>query len=393
MKFRTFALACTAAISADPAAAHHSFAMFDANKTVTLQGTVKEFQWTNPHSWVLLDVANARGQTELWTIESGAPAGLARKGWGPKTLTPGMKVALTIHPLKDGTHGGQFLTVKLPDGAQRALVFAQGALPAIYPALPATVGTSPGIPALASAAGGWAKVADDFQPPLSGPGPVSFDKAHPYVPNNLRGTQAMVRIADLSNPILKPWAVARMKKANEDAAAGREAFEARASCQPGGVPGFLLMGRVNPLYFVQTPKEVLMMNEGGPEIRHVYLNAPHSANPKPSAYGESVGHYEGGDTLVVDTIGLSDNTFVDNYRTPHTTALHVVERFKWADRGKTLEVSVSVDDPGAFNMAWSARQTYHPSLPKPFLETICAENNRRIDASVSAIPRAERPDF
>ena len=203
----------------------------------------------------------------------------------------------------------------------------------------------------------------------------------------------MVRIADLSNPILMPWAVARMRKANEDAAAGRDAFEARASCRPGGVPGFLLMGRVTPLYFIQTPKEVIMMNEGGPEIRRIYLNVPHSANPKPSAYGESVGHYENGDTLVVDTVGLSDDTFVDNYRTPHTTALHVVERFKWTEGGKTLDVSISVDDPGAFNMAWSASQTYHPALPKPFLETICAENNRRIDASVSAIPRAERPDF
>jgi len=70
-----------------------------------------------------------------------------------------------------------------------------------------------------------------------------------------------------------------------------------------------------------------------------------------------------------------------------------VERYKWTEGGKTLEVSFSVDDPGAFNMAWSARQTYHPSLPKPFLETICAENNRRIDASVSAIPRAAKPDF
>ena len=96
---------------------------------------------------------------------------------------------------------------------------------------------------------------------------------------------------------------------------------------------------------------------------------------------------------MVDTVGLSDDTFVDNYRTPHTTALHVVERFRWADGGKTLDVSISVDDPGAFNMAWSARQIYHPSLPKPFLETICAENNRRIDASVSAIPRAEKSDF
>jgi len=251
-----------------------------------------------------------------------------------------------------------------------------------------------GIPKLASADFGWSKVADDFQAPVSGPGPVTFEKAHPYIPNNDRGEQVTVRIADLTNPILKPWAIEQMRKSNQDAASGKEAYEARASCHPGGVPGFLVMGRVNPLYFVQTPKEVVLINEGGPEVRRVFLNVPHSARPKPSPYGESVGHYENGDTLVIDTIGLSANTFIDNYRTPHTTELHVVERFRLTDDGKTLQVSISVDDPGTFNMAWSARQTYHRSHEEPMLETICAENNSVIfDAAVSSIPQAGKPDF
>ncbi len=99
-----------------PAFAHHSFAMFDAEKKVTLNGTVKEFQWTNPHSWILIMVPNAAGTPEQWAIELGAPGGLARQGWVPKTLTPGMKVSAVIHPLKDGTHGGQFMAVTLPDG-------------------------------------------------------------------------------------------------------------------------------------------------------------------------------------------------------------------------------------------------------------------------------------
>ena len=264
----------------------------------------------------------------------------------------------------------------------------------VTPVTSASAAGEAGIPALASHDFGWAKAADDFQAPLSGPGPVTFEKAHPYIPNNDKDVQVTVRIADLTNPILKPWAIERMRKANADAAAGKEAYEARASCHPGGVPGFLVMGRVNPLYFVQTPKEVVMINEGGPEVRRVHMNVPHSANPKPSPYGESVGHYEGGDTLVVDTIGLSDDTYVDNYRTPHTTALHVIERFKMTDGGKTLQVSITVEDPGAFNMAWSARQTYRRNHEEPMLETICAENNSVIfDAAVSAIPEAKKPDF
>src|SRR6185436_9223191 len=182
---------------------------------------------------------------------------------------------------------------------------------------------------------------------------------------------------------LKPWVIEKMREQNVLAAAGKRAFEARASCRPGGVPGFLVMGRVNPLYFVQGKNQVVMMNEGGPEVRRVYLNVPHSAKPKVSPYGESVGHYEGGDTLVIDTIGLSDDTFIDNYRTPHTTALHVIERFRLADDGKTIDVSIKVEDPGAFNMAWSARQTYHRAEEAPMLETICAENNSVIfDAAV-----------
>jgi Family of unknown function (DUF6152) len=120
MKVRALATAgiVTLGVYAIPAVAHHSFAMFDAAKTVTLEGSVKEFQWTNPHAWIMLNVANQQGQAEQWAIELNGPSGLARDGWKPKTLTPGMSVSVTIHPLRDGTNGGQFLTVKLPDGSQ-----------------------------------------------------------------------------------------------------------------------------------------------------------------------------------------------------------------------------------------------------------------------------------
>jgi hypothetical protein len=253
--------------------------------------------------------------------------------------------------------------------------------------------TKTAIPRLESAAVGWSKIADDFQPAQSGPGPVTYAKDHPYVPNNGNGKQVTFRIADLTNPILKPWAIDKMREQNELAAAGKRAYEARASCRPGGVPGFLVMGRVNPLYFVQGKSEVLLINEGGPEVRHVFLDVPHSPHPRISAYGESVGHYEGGDTLVVDTIGLSDDTYIDNYRTPHTTQLHVVERFQLTEGGNTLQVAIHIEDPGAFNTPWSARQTYHRTRKGVMEETVCAENNIAFDASVSEIPKADKPDF
>jgi len=112
MKIKALGLAILAVSAcAVPALAHHSFAMFDAEKSVALEGTVKEFQWTNPHAWILMTVGS-----DQWAIEMGGPGGLARQGWLPKTLTPGMKISAIIHPLKDGTHGGQFMAVTLPDG-------------------------------------------------------------------------------------------------------------------------------------------------------------------------------------------------------------------------------------------------------------------------------------
>ncbi len=117
MKIKVLGLAGIAvAMSAISAFAHHSFAMFDPENKVMLEGTVKDFQWTNPHAWILLTVDNAQGQPEQWAIEMGGPSALARQGWLPKTLKPGMKVQAVIHPLRDGSAGGQFMAVTLPDG-------------------------------------------------------------------------------------------------------------------------------------------------------------------------------------------------------------------------------------------------------------------------------------
>ena len=105
------------AIPSVPSVAHHSFAMFDAGTISTLEGTVKEFQWTNPHAWILLMAKNAEGQEVQWAIEMNGPTGLARQGWLPKTLTPGMPVKVVIHPLRDSGAG---LTSLLPFSAARA---------------------------------------------------------------------------------------------------------------------------------------------------------------------------------------------------------------------------------------------------------------------------------
>jgi hypothetical protein len=125
-----------AALCAIPAVAHHSFAMFDAEKQLTIEGTVKEFQWTNPHSWIHVMVPDAAGKQVQWSVELGSPAGLVRQGWVPKTLTPGMNVKLLIHPLRDGNPGGQFLQVTLPDGKQLGDPSTRGRRPQGEPPAP-----------------------------------------------------------------------------------------------------------------------------------------------------------------------------------------------------------------------------------------------------------------
>jgi hypothetical protein len=97
---------------------HHSFAMFDALHEKTLIGTIKEFQWTNPHTWVWLDIPGTNAaNSEEWGIEGMSPNFLGRRGWSRTTLKPGDKVTVIIHPLKDGSKGGSFLKVTLPDGS------------------------------------------------------------------------------------------------------------------------------------------------------------------------------------------------------------------------------------------------------------------------------------
>lgn len=104
-------LLCTAAL------AHHSFAMFDQSRQVSLKGTVREFQWTNPHAFIHLDVTNASGGTDTWQVELNSPNNLKRQGWKSSSLKPGDQVTLILNPLKDGTKGGLFVAVTLPDGS------------------------------------------------------------------------------------------------------------------------------------------------------------------------------------------------------------------------------------------------------------------------------------
>ena len=101
---------------AAPVLAHHSGAGIDRTKTVTVEGIVKDFRWTNPHSWIDLEVANPKGTTDVWSIEMNPPPYLIRAGWKSSTLKAGDKVSVTLNPQRNGDPGGIFVSVTLADG-------------------------------------------------------------------------------------------------------------------------------------------------------------------------------------------------------------------------------------------------------------------------------------
>jgi hypothetical protein len=253
-----------------------------------------------------------------------------------------------------------------------------------------------------------------FEPPLSGPGPV-LNKSR--LPNGVANFQILV--GDFTNPILKPEAAATVKQHGEISLAGKGYPTPSNQCWPGGVP-YVFWDFLMQMF--QQPDHITMVYRHGNEVRQVRMNQPHPANVTPSWYGDSVGHYEG-DTLVIDTVGIKIGPFamVDMYGTPHSPALHVVERYRLVDyedakealarndkenfrasggavidpkdRGKVLQLHFMVEDEAVFTMPWTATITYRRNAG-PWTELICAENiHEYYNGKDMEVPRADKPDF
>jgi hypothetical protein len=257
------------------------------------------------------------------------------------------------------------------------------------------------IPNLASRDFGWQHNVEDWEdaPPQSAHGPIRNDPAYPYLSNaeaNAVGGQATVRIVNTKDPILKPWAAAQMQATNEELFHGHATlvpFTAQSRCYPGGVPGQLLWP-FEPFYVIQTPKIVYMMWQRDHWVRRIHMTDKHSEHVEPSWFGESIGWYENGDTLVVDTIGLQTKmSFLDNFRTPHTEKLHVVERFTISADGKNLTAVVTAEDPDTLNGPITMTKKWF-RVDRPMEESICSENNFDFfDQGLVPIPEAKQPDF
>jgi hypothetical protein len=228
----------------------------------------------------------------------------------------------------------------LMGGVLTALIAGEGAAGAAAPAA---------VPDFSSNQSAWeGPNGVDFSPIPGAVPPVYGDPAHPHYSNaqaRRRGIQPTYRIADLTNPNIKPWAKEVMKKDNDEVLVGKIAYTPGSSCKPYGTPTYMEDG--GPFYFIQTPKEVWMIWTEDNQVRRVLMNVPHSANLKPSWYGSSVVHYQG-DRLVTDSIGMNDKMVADICRTPGTEKLHVVERWRRIDNGQNDGSNVHSGRRGRF---------------------------------------------
>jgi hypothetical protein len=254
-----------------------------------------------------------------------------------------------------------------------------------------------------------------FEPPASGPGPVTNRARR----NGVGNFQQLV--GDYTNPILRPAAAEVVKKHGEISTAGGGYPTPSNQCWPGGVP-YVFWDFLMEMF--QQPDKITMIYRHGNEIRHVRMNEPHPAQVTPSWYGNSVGHYEG-DALVIDTIGVKIGPFamLDMYGTPRSPALHVVERYRLLDyeaakeaqergqrelsrlgrdpglvpnpnyKGKGLQLEFTVEDDSVFTTPWSAAVSYRRPLGE-WPEVACAESaDGYWPGKHVAAPTADKPDF
>jgi hypothetical protein len=269
--------------------------------------------------------------------------------------------------------------------------------------------------------GFWGRNAFDFEPTPSGPKPILSLRHRRDGTNDNDATAG-----DYRNPILKPEAAEAVRERGALSQTGKPFPDPSNQCSPYPPP-FIFAQQLG-VQLMQQKDRITMLYNQDDQVRYVRLNSTHPQHVRPSWKGDSIGHYEG-DTLVIDTVGIKPGPigFVDRYGTPHSDALHLVERYRLID-GKTareaalrqqkvsgvimnggsvvldrndpgpdLQLQFTVEDPNTFTMPWSGIVTYRRRVG-PWLEQVCAENPSVRPNEFSAresvhVPTATRADF
>jgi hypothetical protein len=354
-----------------PAAAHHSNSAYQVDQIITLEGTVKEWRWMNPHTWLIMTVEGADGKTLEWAVEGRPPGILGRAGWSNTILQPGERVTVHASPAKNGD----------PEGIIARVTKADGTVLGNQPNYNREVSAAESRPAAPAppAAGARPNFAGVYYPAQQGGGGAAPPARRPNEPlppptrSSPTSDGSQGRGPDA--PKLTPEYLAKWNVIAASRISGSYEYDNIHNCLPPGMPA--MMSAAYGMEIMQDEQKITIFSEHQDALRRIYLDGR-----KPSAQvladptyaGYSTGRWEG-DTLVVDTVALTTKSYIDG-SSPHSDKMTVQERMRWVDG--VLENQITVNDPEALTEPWRVVRRYRKaSYPNDELrEFACAEGLR-----------------
>jgi hypothetical protein len=366
-RVRAAAVLSTLIVPAFTAVAHHSNSSYQVDEIISLTGTVKEWQWVNPHTWLIMSVENEDGSVTEWAVEGRAPGILRRAGWTPTQFEAGEEVQVYASPSKDGTPVGIIARVTTADGTVLGNrpdfdVEAVAITDRRGEAAPRGVPDFSGVffPYSPDAPAAPAPSSNELLPPPTRTGPTS-DGSLGRGPNE---------------PKLTPEYLAQWETIAASRIAGSYEYDNIANCLPPGMPA--MMGMAYGMEIMQTDDRITFFSEHQDALRRVYLDGREPTEAvlnDPTYAGYSTGHWEG-DTLVVETVALTTKSFIDS-SSPHSDQMSVQERIRFIEPG-ILQDEITVHDPVALEEPWTITRTYErATYPNDELrEFACAEGLR-----------------
>jgi hypothetical protein len=350
-----------------PAFSHHSNSAYQVGEIITLTGTVKEWRWSNPHTWLYLAVEGENGEELEWAVEGRAPGILGRAGWDRNVLTPGETVTVHASPSKNGSPVGIIARVTKADGTILGNAPSAAAVAAIAALTPAA--------APAGARPDFSGVYYPFRPG-GGPPPRARSDQPPPPPTRSAPTSDGSQGRGPNAPKLTSEYLAQWDVVAASRTSGSYEYDNIANCLPPGMPA--MMGMAYGMEIMQNDQRITFFSEHQDALRRVYLDGREPSEQvlnDPTYAGYSTGHWEG-DTLVVDTVALTTKSYIDG-SSPHSDQMTVHERIRLTEPG-ILEDRITVRDPIALTEPWETVRTYRrAAYPDDELrEFACAEGLR-----------------
>ena len=368
-KILILALSCFYAI---PTYSHHSNSAYQVDEIITLTGTVSEWRWSNPHTWLIMTVAGDNGEEVEWAVEGRAPGVLGRAGWSRTSLQAGETVTVHASPTKDGSLVGIIARVTKADGtvlSNRAVNFTVDE--------PSLLSLNTSVTPAASTPD-FSGVYYSFRPGTVAPPapPVAQSNGPLPAPTRSSPTSDGSLGRGPNDPKLTPQYMAKWEVIAASRTAGSYEYDNIHNCLPPGMPAMMGMGY--GMEILQSGQRITFFSEHQDALRRVYLDGRKATEKilnDPTYAGYSTGHWEG-DTLVVDTVALSDKSFIDS-SSPHSEQMTVHERMRFIEPG-ILEDRITVKDPLALTEPWEIVRTYKKAAyPDDELrEFACAEGMR-----------------